>query len=113
MLTPLIIAIQHGRIEKVKMLLNAGADPNVTGPNLTTPLMYAITHGHTNIALLLLDSDAELSQKDIAKLDAADYASLTKNLRLLDIIRDKQHRRLLVQNPEPKTVPQDSKKRIA
>ena len=39
--TPLIVACHNQKINIVKLLLNAGADPNRSGSNGTTPLMYA------------------------------------------------------------------------
>ncbi len=113
MQTPLITAILNGKTEKAKMFLNAGADPNLTGPNGASPLMFAISKGNIGLALFIIEKGAELSQKDILGLDAADYAAFTKNLALLDIIRNKQGRTLLAQNPVPKEATPDAKKKIA
>jgi ankyrin repeat protein len=56
--TALILAVELGRLEVVKLLLDEGADVN-----LGKPLMYAADKGNVEIARLLLDRGADVNAK--------------------------------------------------
>jgi hypothetical protein len=62
-LTPLINAINNGGKERVKLLLEYGADPNISMDNGLTPLIVSINScsENTNITKLLLDYGADLN----------------------------------------------------
>ena len=64
--TALIIACSHGNIELVKMLLKAGANPNIQNLKGHTSLMIAIEKSNVEIVSLLLtyDSDTLLTNAD-------------------------------------------------
>lgn len=78
----LALAAQHGRIEVVRLLLEAGEDPNrftpVGGHSHSTPLHQAANAGHQDVVRLLVQHGARLDMKDIVfggtPLDWARYA---------------------------------------
>jgi ankyrin repeat protein len=72
--TPLHLACFSGRdrIEAVRLLLKAGADPNVTSGNDTTPLFDAARHGAFDIADELLAAGARHSLHDAVIMDRTD-----------------------------------------
>ena len=68
--TALMLAVSHGRLDMVRMLMEAGADVNMRDEDGSTALMCASEHGHTEIVKLLL------AHPDIDP-------TLTDNVRLL------------------------------
>jgi len=52
--TPLLIAVQRNHIEAVRLLLAAGADPNVRDNVGYSPLRWCAEHGYLEMARLLL-----------------------------------------------------------
>ncbi|KAM3866048.1 KN motif and ankyrin repeat domain-containing protein 4-like [Diretmus argenteus] len=63
--TALQLAVRHGRVVMVRLLLSCGADANIQDGQGTTALMFACERGHTHIARLLL----ERSRCDLALTD--------------------------------------------
>ncbi|XP_034039184.1 KN motif and ankyrin repeat domain-containing protein 4-like isoform X2 [Thalassophryne amazonica] len=62
--TALHLAVRHGRVAMVCLLLSCGADANIQDAQGTTALMFASERGHTHIARLLLErSDLDLTDK--------------------------------------------------
>ncbi|XP_013872393.1 KN motif and ankyrin repeat domain-containing protein 4 isoform X2 [Austrofundulus limnaeus] len=53
--TALHLAVRHGRVVMVRLLLSCGADANIQDNQGTTALMFASERGHTHIARLLLE----------------------------------------------------------
>jgi ankyrin repeat protein len=64
----LALAAQHGHAEVVRLLLNAGEDPNRYNPDgfhsHSTPLHQAICFGHAHVVKLLVDRGARLDIRD-------------------------------------------------
>jgi Ankyrin repeats (3 copies) len=65
----LALASQHGDVEIVRLLLDAGEDPNrynpVGGHSHTTPLHQAALEGNNELVRLLVERGARLDLKDI------------------------------------------------
>ena len=64
----LALAAQHGQVEVVRLLLNAGEDPNRYNPDgfhsHSTPLHQAICSGHAEVVKLLAERGARLDIRD-------------------------------------------------
>jgi ankyrin repeat protein len=64
----LALAAQHGQVEIVRLLLEAGEDPNRYNPDgnhsHTTPLHQAVLAGHDAVVRLLVERGARLDIKD-------------------------------------------------
>lgn len=61
-----MLAVSHGRVAMVKLLLSCGADVNSQDREGSTALMCASEHGHTHIVRLLLETgrcDLSLTDK--------------------------------------------------
>jgi ankyrin repeat protein len=63
-LTPLLYATRDGRLEAVKILVQAGADIEHTDPNGITPLIMAISNNHPDVAQFLIDKGAKINVSD-------------------------------------------------
>ena len=50
----MMLAVSHGRLDMVRMLMEAGADVNMRDEDGSTALMCASEHGHAEIVKLLL-----------------------------------------------------------
>lgn len=55
----LILASTYGESDKVQLLLNNGADPNIQDERKNTALMYASSNGYEDIVELLLEAGAD------------------------------------------------------
>ncbi|CAH2007936.1 unnamed protein product [Acanthoscelides obtectus] len=65
--TALMLAVSHGHLDMVKMLLEAGADINIQDEDGSTALMCAAEHGHIEIVKHFLshpDCDSTLTDVD-------------------------------------------------
>lgn len=51
-----MLAVSHGRVAMVKLLLSCGADVNLQDYEGSTALMCASEHGHAHIVGLLLET---------------------------------------------------------
>jgi ankyrin repeat protein len=64
----LALAAQHGHVEIVRLLLDAGEDPNRYNPkgnhDHSTPLHQAVWSGHDPVVRLLVERGARLDMKD-------------------------------------------------
>lgn len=58
---PLILAIQHGRIDVVALLLSKGVDVHSSTMFGRTPLFWALCEGYADIAALLVEKGASIS----------------------------------------------------
>lgn len=93
--TPLIVACFHQRIEAVKALLDAGADPNRCAAKGTTPFMYAKTRllhqtsGHYPLLELLMEHGADCQRTDGAGLTVLQYVEQAGDARLAAYIRNR------------------------
>lgn len=78
------ISAMFGQYEITKMLLDAGADPNLPDGPLTTALMFAAEEGHTAVVKLLLEYGADANLEDLTQETALDKAI---NNEHIDIVR--------------------------
>ncbi|KAL1129977.1 hypothetical protein AAG570_012921 [Ranatra chinensis] len=63
--TALMLAVSHGRIDTVELLLESGADINIQDEDGSTALMCAAEHGHVDIVkLLLAQPDCDITITD-------------------------------------------------
>ncbi len=72
--TPLHYAASSGSILVIRVLLDHHAYIDAESPNKTTPLMMAARAGRREAVQYLLDEGADLSLKNEAGLNAADFA---------------------------------------
>ena len=63
-LTPLVLACVYEQHEAVKLLIQAGADVNLTEKKARTPLHWACYNGNIDIVKLLIDNGANALIKD-------------------------------------------------
>lgn len=54
----LSLAIEHGQLNSVRVLINAGLSPNEAAPGYPPPLLQAIYHSHWELAAYLLEQGA-------------------------------------------------------
>nr|XP_057922391.1 KN motif and ankyrin repeat domain-containing protein 1-like [Doryrhamphus excisus]XP_057922392.1 KN motif and ankyrin repeat domain-containing protein 1-like [Doryrhamphus excisus]XP_057922393.1 KN motif and ankyrin repeat domain-containing protein 1-like [Doryrhamphus excisus]XP_057922394.1 KN motif and ankyrin repeat domain-containing protein 1-like [Doryrhamphus excisus] len=71
--TALHLAVRHGRVVMVRLLLSCGADADIQDGQGTTALMFASERGHTHIARLLL----ERTQCDLSLADQSGRTALS------------------------------------
>ena len=73
--TALMLAVSHGRLDMVQLLLEAGADINIRDEDGSTALMCAAEHGHADIVKLLMQhADINLAATDNDGLTALTVA---------------------------------------
>ncbi|MFT8736702.1 MAG: ankyrin repeat domain-containing protein [Zymomonas mobilis] len=73
--TPLMLATQIGWDDGAQLLLESGADPNLTDNSGQTPLIIAVQNHNIQMVRLLIDNHADPRIKDhIAGRSAIDYA---------------------------------------
>jgi ankyrin repeat protein len=63
-LTPLLFAAREGCVDCAKVLLSAGADPDIVDPDQYTPLVMALINGHFDVAGALIDAGANVDLQD-------------------------------------------------
>lgn len=64
-----MLAVSHGRLDMVKMLLEAGADINIADEDGSTALMCAAEHGHIEIVKhFLCQPDCDSSITDVVSI---------------------------------------------
>jgi ankyrin repeat protein len=93
----LTLAADFGHVEIVRLLLNAGEDPNrynpVGGHSHTTPLHQAAGRGHDEVVRLLVERGARLDLKDILwRGTPADWARHAGNTEIEAYLRSKMGR---------------------
>lgn len=98
---PLIHAARNGAVEMVRMLLDAGAAPNVKGGGFT-PLAAAALNGHTQVVALLLKAGAMVDMKSDNGCTPLMNAALMNHARAVEEIL-KYDPDLTLTNPERMT----------
>jgi ankyrin repeat protein len=82
----LLRTVQAGNLERVKLLLEAGADVNYKTSKRRTALMWAIAFGNIDICRLLIDHGADLNNKTKDYLTPLMYAVLYNRIELLKLL---------------------------
>ncbi len=73
--TPLLYASAQGYPRIARMLLDAGANPDIGNVHGITPLMYSARYGNIEICQILLDHEAAVNLQDIYGMTALIVAS--------------------------------------
>ena len=84
--TALGVAAILGHTETVRVLLQAGADPEKRDSEDKTPLMWAMENGHTETAEALLDADAEIRDEDFER--SVTVAASNNDVVMLNLLMD-------------------------
>ncbi|XP_070687884.1 KN motif and ankyrin repeat domains 1 [Pempheris klunzingeri] len=96
--TALMLAVSHGRVAMVKLLLSCGADLNAQDREGSTALMCASEHGHTHIVRLLLETGrCDTSLIDKNGQTALSVAEAASHQDILDLLKAQAE----TQTPEP------------
>lgn len=84
--SPLMAATVKGSKVIVNFLLENGADPNGIDANGTSALLYASLFQLNDIAKILLEHDANIALMDNRGNTALDYATMTNNKTLINLL---------------------------
>ena len=86
--TALMLAAEKGRTESIKLLLAAGASPNIGDNDDWTALMKASGHGHTEIVKMLLAAGANPNDRNELGKTALTYAKLQGDSEIISLLED-------------------------
>jgi len=75
-------AVKEGSLERVKRLVDKGADVNLRAPSGSTPLMYAADGNKIDIVRFLLTRGADVNAKNGTNNTALIYASIKGNVEV-------------------------------
>ncbi|MCX7550185.1 ankyrin repeat domain-containing protein [Xanthomarina sp. F2636L] len=87
--TPLMATVFRNHVPLTKVLLEHGANPNISDVNNTTPLHYAVLNKNETIIALLIDAKADSSLKDSRDKTALDYALMDSNTTIIELLVQK------------------------
>ena len=63
--TPLLYAAREGCVDCARVLIEAGADPDIADPERVTPLVMAILNLHFDVAAYLIEAGADINKWDL------------------------------------------------
>jgi ankyrin repeat protein len=89
--TPLLMAVFRGQREAVRMLLAAGADPNVVGSEGDTPLRWSVQHDDPETVRLLLRCGANATIDSVGEpggMTALGLAAGRPNVAIMKMLLD-------------------------
>jgi len=87
--TPLICASLKGKIDCVRMLVDAGADPTLGNTHCATPLSVAAQWNRMNVVRYLLEEcgvDPRQADNSPAPVSPLDHAKLMENEEMIELI---------------------------
>lgn len=82
--TPLHSAVSFGHISIAKLLINNGANVNMTSNSGFTPLHIAVDQGNVSIAEFLISKEADVNAKNAAGLTPLNLAENLLNMTKID-----------------------------
>jgi ankyrin repeat protein len=82
----LILAIRCWDLERVKLLIEEGADVNYKEQNARTPLFWAIECDHMDICRLLIDHGADVNSLNNNGTTPLMWASLNRRLGIIKLL---------------------------
>ena len=106
--TALRLAVCNNQTESVRLLLEAGANPNIQNTNGNTPLIRAVAQGYTEITKLLLEHGANPHIRNNDLMTAADHAKARKQYATLHLVTEFLSQQQDSTQPAPAAVVQDT-----
>ena len=88
--TALMAAVFKGHKQAALLLLEQGADPNISDENKATALQMSALFNHNDIAAYLLRFGADVNAKDFRGNKALDYAILKQNETIIKLLNTYQ-----------------------
>ncbi len=85
--TPLMAAVYRNNNDIAKMLLDSGADVNITDAKGTTALHYAIKFKNADLIKVLVNNGADINLKDNKGLSPLDYAKIDNNKNIVELLK--------------------------
>lgn len=104
--TALMLAVSHGNLDMVEMLLVAGADINIQDEDGSTALMCAAEHGRVDIVKLLLsqsDCDSLIQDVDGSTAFKIAWQAGHRDIGLLLYVHEQMLRSKIPSQPEQRT----------
>lgn len=86
--TALRLAVMNNQVESTRLLLEAGANPNIQNGQGNTPLIRAVAQGYTEITKLLLEHGANPHIRNNSLWTAADFARNNRQHTTLKLVTD-------------------------
>ena len=86
--TALLGATYQNNYDVIKLLLDDGANPNISDANKETPLIMASKSDNAKVIKLLLEAGADKNIKDKLGNTAANYAKITRNEEIIQLLKD-------------------------
>lgn len=87
-ITVLFDAVLRGNIQIVRMLLEAGATPNVLDPVALSPIWYAAKNGWYDMVKLLLDYKADTTARDYRNYSPLSLAAIRNRIDMATLLLD-------------------------
>ncbi|XP_051554075.1 KN motif and ankyrin repeat domain-containing protein 4-like isoform X1 [Myxocyprinus asiaticus] len=86
--TALHLAVRHGRVPIVRLLLAQGADPNTQDHAGTTPLISACDRGHISMVRILLEkANCDVNLKDKGGRSALSLATQASHTEIANLLK--------------------------
>jgi hypothetical protein len=84
----LIYCSMENKVEQAEILLDSGASPNFTGPDMRTPLITAAAEGHAELVSLLLQYGADATKASKSGNTPLDYAKFYNHTAVAEVLSD-------------------------